>query len=228
LYIFDKILEKEENSLFNYIKKLNVPYDGWVLKWFQTLFTICLPSHINLRLWDFILSVGIYFMISFSLSLLIYLKNDLLKINDAFDFVVYFDNFFESTFGDGTNSNLILLKDKNFKNFVLLDDILNFAWKIHKNYQSKSYFLHYKEEYIINHKMEKTYEIYYNLEDNGYNNEFFNYSNFKESENDYFIENDDDDDDEDNIINNTKDFIFKTHKKHNNNKNDDDDDDEND
>ncbi len=217
LYIFDKILEKEDYSLFNYIKKLNVPHEGWILKWFQTLFTICLPTHINLRLWDYILSIGIYFMISFSISLLIHLKNDLFKINDAFDFIEYFNNFFESTFGDGTNSNLILLKDKNFNNYVLLDDILNFAGKIHKNYVSKNYFLHYKEEYFVNNNIDKSFEIYYNLEENIFNNDLFNFSILKESENEYLLENED----EDCNINNTKDFIFHTQKKHNNNKKDD-------
>jgi hypothetical protein len=82
---------------------------------------------------------------------------------------------------------------------------------------SKNYFLHYKEEYFVNNNIDKSFEIYYNLEENIFNNDLFTFSILKESENEYLLENED----EDCNINNTKDFIFHTQKKHNNNKKDD-------
>jgi hypothetical protein len=55
LYIFDNILIKELPHLYNHIQYLDVPKMAWIGKWIQTLFTICLPFEMNIRVWDVLL-----------------------------------------------------------------------------------------------------------------------------------------------------------------------------
>ena len=164
LYIFDNLLEKEIPDLKKYISKNEIPHEAWIGKWIQTLYTICLPSYLNFRVWDYILSTGLFFIISFSISLIYSIYKDLICLKDAFDFSEYLKNFFNLSYGDGTQNGSILYKLKDSNKCIILDNILENAEKLHKNCLSKNLYLNLQDEFILKKKSISSYAIYYNIE----------------------------------------------------------------
>jgi hypothetical protein len=90
LYAFDFYFHKKCPVLFKHFKALEIPDEVWIAKWFQTLYTICLPLNVLVRFWDCLFSSGLEFLISFSLGLIQQLEKDLLKLEDAFDVTEFF------------------------------------------------------------------------------------------------------------------------------------------
>ena len=172
LYIFDNILTKELPHLNNHIQHLDVPKMAWIGKWIQTLFTICLPHEMNIRVWDSLLSLDLFFIISFSVCILQSIEKHLMKLQDAFDFTEYLKNFFNSSLTNNSiyhhNDYKSVSKEDNVihcshKNAVFLEDIILNAQKKHKIYKSKNYFVNLKEEYILKVKSLGHFSICYNL-----------------------------------------------------------------
>ena len=201
LYIFDNILIKELPHLYNHIQYLDVPKMAWIGKWIQTLFTICLPFEMNIRVWDVLLSLDLYFIISFSISLIQSIEKHLMNLKDAFDFTEYLKNFFNSTNISTSQENHSINKgDESLmtyspKHAMYLEDIIHNAKKKHKVYKSKNYFVNLKQEYTQKVNSLGKYSIYYNLNIcslkfsiggnviNGLNNSFINYkTHFSEEE----------------------------------------------
>jgi hypothetical protein len=90
IYVFDHCFQKFFPKLFTHFKELEIPDEVWIAKWFQTLYTICLPLNILVRFWDCLFSSGLDFLISFSLGLIQQLEKDLLKLEDSFDVIDFF------------------------------------------------------------------------------------------------------------------------------------------
>ena len=90
LYIFNLFFQKYLPKLNEHFITLEIPDEIWIGKWFQTLFTICLPFDETCRIWDALFAYGFDFIIPFSLSLLKQIEIDLLKLNDSSDVVEYF------------------------------------------------------------------------------------------------------------------------------------------
>jgi hypothetical protein len=90
LYVFDVYFQKKFPTLHQHFKDLEIPDEVWISKWFQTLYTICLPLNILIRLWDCLFSTGLDYIISFSLALIQQFEKDLLRLEDAFDINNYF------------------------------------------------------------------------------------------------------------------------------------------
>ena len=79
LFLFNYSFEKKLPVLSKHLKSLDIPDEVWISKWFQTLFTICLPFEAICRLWDCLASLGLDFLIKFSIALLQLLEPKLLK-----------------------------------------------------------------------------------------------------------------------------------------------------
>ena len=93
-YYFQRILPK----LYQHFKQLEIPNEIWSGKWFQTLFTMCLPFEVTCRVWDSLFAYGFDFIIPFSLSLLKHMESYLLKLNDSFDVIQCFkESFYENS-----------------------------------------------------------------------------------------------------------------------------------
>lgn len=157
LYIFDTILQKELPSLRLHIKELDIPQEAWIGKWIQTLYTICLSNEFNIRIWDCIISNGLYYIISFSIGMMQIIEKDLMNIKDAFDFTEFFKDFFASS---TEASEAISTK---MKNAVVLEDIILLGQKNHKNYKAKNLFINLKEEFTTKVKSIGHYKLAYNL-----------------------------------------------------------------
>lgn len=89
LYQFDYIFYKKMPFLKKHFENLGIPNEAWVSKWFQTLYTICLPLNVVKRLWDCIFAIGLEFLFSFTLAILQHFEEDLIKFNDMIDLSEY-------------------------------------------------------------------------------------------------------------------------------------------
>ena len=89
-YQFNHLFEIHFPVLKKHFDKLEIPNELWIAKWFQTLFTICLPLDILIRLWDCILVKGLDFLFNFVLSFIKVLEKDLTKLEDIADISEYF------------------------------------------------------------------------------------------------------------------------------------------
>ena len=93
MYQFEYILEDMLPKLSALVKELEVPNEVWISKWFQTLFTICLPIDMTVRVWDCFFVEGFPFLFSFTIAMLRKFESDLLMIDDIVDFVDFFKIF---------------------------------------------------------------------------------------------------------------------------------------
>ena len=89
LYQFDYIFYKKMPILKKHFENLGIPNEAWVSKWFQTLYTICLPLDVVKRLWDCLFATGLEFLFNFTLAILKHFEEDLLKFNDMIDLSEY-------------------------------------------------------------------------------------------------------------------------------------------
>jgi hypothetical protein len=122
-------------SLYNHFQELEIPNEVWIAKWFQTLYTICLPFNVLVRFWDVLMSYGLDFMINFSLSFMHHIEKDLLKFQDAFDIIDYFKKmspFFNSDIKSMINVEEIIQNAKK------LNITKNNIADLFKEYESKN------------------------------------------------------------------------------------------
>jgi len=89
LYQFDYIFYKKMPKLKKHFENLGIPNEAWVSKWFQTLYTICLPLDVVKRLWDCLFASGLEFLFNFTLAILKHFEEDLIKFNDMIDLSEY-------------------------------------------------------------------------------------------------------------------------------------------
>ena len=92
IFIFDDLLHKHIPKLKKHLIEYEIPNDVWIIKWFQTAFTIILPISWSKKLWDNIFSSDFFFIIKFSISLCFFLSKDILGLNDTQLIMDYFRN----------------------------------------------------------------------------------------------------------------------------------------
>ena len=90
LYVFNNCFKTELPELYKHFKMLEIPDETWVSKWFQTLFTICLPPTLCSRLWDCLFVEGKLFLIKFAIALLRFLQSKLFELDDVVDLADFF------------------------------------------------------------------------------------------------------------------------------------------
>ena len=134
-YIFDIEFSKMLPELKKKFDNLCIPYDVWIGKWFQTLFTIVLPYKWCKRLFDCIFVYGIFFQVQFGLAFISLLEKILLKFDDETKILDYFKNF-------RTN---ILQNEKNILEHININELINKSEKI--KLDIKDYYNKYIEEF---------------------------------------------------------------------------------
>jgi len=92
IYQFDHIFKEKLPNLKKHFEKLEVPNELWICKWIQTLYTICIPFELLVRLWDCILAKGLNFILNFTFALLDKYEKELLKLLDLSDISDFFKN----------------------------------------------------------------------------------------------------------------------------------------
>ena len=144
IFIFDDLLNKHLPKLKKHLIEYDIPNDVWIIKWFQTAFTILLPINWTKKLWDNIFCSDFFFIIKFSLSLCFFLSKDILGLNDTQLIMDYFRNI-QKVPMNYTNEFL--------ENKFDINNLLDKAKKI--NIDIKTYFEKYKN---YNEKGKKFYE----------------------------------------------------------------------
>ena len=144
IFIFDDLLNKHLPKLKKHLIEYDIPNDVWIIKWFQTAFTILLPINWTKKLWDNIFCSDFFFIIKFSISLCFFLSKDILGLNDTQLIMDYFRNI-QKVPMNCTNEFL--------ENKFDINNLLEKAKKI--NIDIKTYFEKYKN---YNEKGKKFYE----------------------------------------------------------------------
>ena len=93
IFLFETGFAKRMPNLHHHFSKIEIPNEVWISKWLQTLFTISLPLHAVVRLWDCLIAFGAAFLINFSLAIIKLKEEDLQKLEEAFDIVDFFKSY---------------------------------------------------------------------------------------------------------------------------------------
>lgn len=176
VFFFEELFEKYNKKLKEHFDKLDLPLDTWAGRWFQTLFTICLPVEMCQRVWDCMFAYGPYFIFSFTLALLKELEPKLINKEENIEILDFFNNLQTSLASENANLNSnnerinnlnIKLKnavsaagnDKNAnlpfnKQYFSIENVIKQALKI--RFPDKL-FLKLKKKYLITHNIEKDF-----------------------------------------------------------------------
>ena len=92
LFIFDDLLNKHIPKLRKHLLDNDITNDVWIIKWFQTAFTVILPINWCKKLWDNIFSTDFFFIIKFSISLCLSLSKEIIQLNEQQLIMDYFRN----------------------------------------------------------------------------------------------------------------------------------------
>ena len=187
LFIFKYLLNKKLNKISEHFKKIELPLQSYVSKWFQTLFVHILPVEYVIRLWDGIFVVGLKFIISFTLSLLNIFQNELLNKEDIIEVYNFFNSFSdESSFKKKNVYNIENIIESAQKNYFINDEEFDKIKKIYLNKKEfegdekeleeyskdldkiylKYDYLNIKEFEIINKEIEKVNEENFEIKNN--------------------------------------------------------------
>ncbi len=88
--IFENRFKKYFLNVFNHFEKIGVPYICWISPWMQMIYVNVFPNKELLRIWDCFFCNGIPFLISFGLSIVELVENDILELNDLSQIQEYF------------------------------------------------------------------------------------------------------------------------------------------
>ena len=184
LYVFDKLFEEKLPKVHSHFKYLDIPNETWVSKWFQTLFTICLPPTLCSRLWDCLFVEGVDFMLKFAIALLRLLQKSLLNIDDVVDLADYFKRMNPYTLKQGSSEVSLneeeLVKTALKENITTKEiDLLKKDWEKANNVsliecvkvykmprESKEIQLNAEEEYILfNRERKQSFRSNYVMSD---------------------------------------------------------------
>ena len=86
---FDKYFKQLYPTLYNHFRKNDVFDELWVGKWIQSLFTLSLPFEEVCNIWDILIIKGFHYIVYISLSIISFVEEDLLKLDDSSDILAY-------------------------------------------------------------------------------------------------------------------------------------------
>ena len=115
-FIFNNLLNKYLLQLKSHLDYYDIINEVWVIKWFQTVFTIILPISWCKRLWDNIFAENIFFMVKFAIALCTKLSHIILKKKDQQDIMDFFLDLQKMSL----NSKNIFLE-----NITNIDELIN-------------------------------------------------------------------------------------------------------
>ena len=138
VYQFDHIFMKFLPDLKKHFDMLEVPNELWVGKWFQALYTNCLTYEMVTRLWDCLIINGLIFLHNFTLSILQYLEQDLLKCNDICDVADIFN--FMNPYSEGKSQRKNVNINEIIENALKFDIPIKLLIKLKNRYEKQKKF----------------------------------------------------------------------------------------
>lgn len=149
IFIFDYFFKKFFDNLFRHFSKLEIPYELWVGKWMQTLYTIYFPIEITVRLFDCLLAYDFDFVIFFSLSIIKHYEKELVKFTDLSEII----EFFREIFSPG---KIVPINEINFDSIVHIDKIISYAKELYTNSSNKELVDSLKKEFLKSSNFDNT------------------------------------------------------------------------
>jgi len=99
LKIFENKLQKHFLIFFEQIRTINLNYNSWIGKWISNLYSSLFSEKILLRIWDCFFVIGIPFLISFGLSIVELVQNEVIDFKNVEQFETFINkNFYENDF----------------------------------------------------------------------------------------------------------------------------------
>ena len=130
---FNEVFIKLFPKLYYHLKNNDIVNEIWVGKWIQTLFTVNLPFNEACHIWDSLLVYGLDFIIPIILSILSFIKDKLLKLNDSSDIMILFQETL--TPSEENLIDIIYKEGINLKNYIIpVIEIISNAKKIRNHY----------------------------------------------------------------------------------------------
>ena len=81
IYMFYNLLEEELPEVHDHIKQLQLPDQLWVFKWFLTVFIYNVPQVHEVRIWDFVMSYGLFSVVQLAVGILKFFENEILELD---------------------------------------------------------------------------------------------------------------------------------------------------
>ena len=91
--LFKDLLYRNYKDLYYKIISLDENF-FWLLKWIQTLFVINFKFELAIKFWDIIISKGLDYIIYISLSIIVFLENQIYECDDIVQFIKLLDNLY--------------------------------------------------------------------------------------------------------------------------------------
>ena len=156
-FIFNTLLNKYLLKLKSHLDHYEIINEVWIIKWFQTVFTIILPINWCKRLWDNIFTENIFFMVKFAIALCTKLSDTILKMNEQQDIMDFFLNLQKMSLNSKNAileniTNIDELINKSHLIDINIDEFLNDNINISKKIKKK---ITYNDVLIINNSQKK-------------------------------------------------------------------------
>ena len=91
VFIVHELTKERFPKIYEYLSKLRIADDLWIKKWIKTFFSSIFDLSITIRVWDCVISVGLKFLVNFSLAIFDYFKDKYLPLKKVKDFLEFFD-----------------------------------------------------------------------------------------------------------------------------------------
>ena len=91
VFIVHELTKERLPKVYDYLCKLNIADELWIKKWIKTFFSSIFDLSITIRVWDCVISVGLKFLVNFSLAIFDYFKDKYLPLKKVKDFLEFFD-----------------------------------------------------------------------------------------------------------------------------------------
>ena len=88
--IFKYFFSQKFQKLKDHFNDLEVPYELWVSKWIQTVFTLGVQRELSTRIWDTLIANTFAFIIPISLAIISCYEETLLSFKDSSEVILFF------------------------------------------------------------------------------------------------------------------------------------------
>ena len=94
-FVTQKIMEKQTPKLLQHLRKLSVPIEFILNKWFMTIFLYNMNFDVCLRLWDNFITNGIFSLCSLSVSILEFFQHRVMVMKTCLEVLTFFQDIQE-------------------------------------------------------------------------------------------------------------------------------------
>ena len=148
--IFQKNLDKYFPELAEHFQEINFPLSSWISFWIQMCYVNVFPHYILLRIWDYFLVKGIYFLLSLGLSIVEYLYEDLINNDNPQNILEIFKKLnpnIKSSYKrfETIDYNIEDLICNAIKNYPITNDEINSELQILFHNYNNNYIYQYKD-----------------------------------------------------------------------------------